>query len=229
MQCHYHCRFANDGKYKQGIADFEKALTLKHTHRNARNYLVQTQVAYGERYSVDQGFYLCVHVLEWLCCCRLEKESRLEEAMQCYREALADDPSQQTARTRLELITNALEKQVGINSLLDWNQIEFFLILLLRAVLHFFFTWCPFCHLGSGPGWAIIVWLFLHGSMAALYVCVNVHIYLLCVCVCVSLSNCNYMCMHCMCVMWGLLFCIACTIIMAVCGSPCACHVHVMS
>ena len=30
--------------------DFEKALTLKHTHRNARNYLVQTQVAYGERY-----------------------------------------------------------------------------------------------------------------------------------------------------------------------------------
>lgn len=42
-------RFANDGKFKDGIADFEKALTLKCTHRNARNYLVQTQVAYGEK------------------------------------------------------------------------------------------------------------------------------------------------------------------------------------
>ena len=47
---------------------------------------------------------------------RLEKDGRLERAVQCYREALADDPSQQTARTRLELISAALEKQVGIIS-----------------------------------------------------------------------------------------------------------------
>lgn len=46
---HNALRFANDGKFKDGIADFEKALTLKCTHRNARNYLVQTQVAYGEK------------------------------------------------------------------------------------------------------------------------------------------------------------------------------------
>lgn len=42
------CRYANGGKFKEGIADFEKALTVKHSHKNARNYLVETQVAYGE-------------------------------------------------------------------------------------------------------------------------------------------------------------------------------------
>ena len=47
---------------------------------------------------------------------RLEKDGKLERAVQCYREALADDPSQLTARTRLELISAALEKQVGVIS-----------------------------------------------------------------------------------------------------------------
>ena len=32
--------------------------------------------------------------------------------MRCYREALADDPSQTTAREGLALLTAALEKQV---------------------------------------------------------------------------------------------------------------------
>lgn len=41
-------RFANNGKYRQAIANFEAALTLKHTHKNARKYLVETQVAYGQ-------------------------------------------------------------------------------------------------------------------------------------------------------------------------------------
>lgn len=50
------------------------------------------------------------------CClahCRLEREGQLEAAVKCYREALADDPHQETARERLRIITTALEKQVG--------------------------------------------------------------------------------------------------------------------
>ena len=30
--------------------DFERALTVNHAHANARKYLVETQVAYGEEY-----------------------------------------------------------------------------------------------------------------------------------------------------------------------------------
>ena len=40
---------ATTGQYKEGIADFRKALSLKSSHRNARNYLVETQVVYGKR------------------------------------------------------------------------------------------------------------------------------------------------------------------------------------
>lgn len=39
---------ATTGKYKEGIADFRKALTIKNTHKNARNYFVETQVVYGK-------------------------------------------------------------------------------------------------------------------------------------------------------------------------------------
>ncbi len=46
----FHCRYANDGTYKAAVRDFEKALTINHTHRNARKYLVETQVAYGKEY-----------------------------------------------------------------------------------------------------------------------------------------------------------------------------------
>ena len=42
--------FANNGRYQEGIVDFERALTIKHTHSNARKYLVETQIAYGEEY-----------------------------------------------------------------------------------------------------------------------------------------------------------------------------------
>lgn len=43
---------------------------------------------------------------------RLEREGKLEAAAACYREALADDPEQEAARTRLNIIVTALEKQV---------------------------------------------------------------------------------------------------------------------
>lgn len=36
----------------------------------------------------------------------------MQEAMRCYKEALADDPSQTTARQRLEVLTAIMEKQV---------------------------------------------------------------------------------------------------------------------
>ncbi|XP_064382794.1 tetratricopeptide repeat protein 14-like isoform X6 [Halichondria panicea] len=82
--------YANDGQFKEAIHDFEKALTLNHTHRNARTYLVETQVVYGRE---------------------LEKSGRIEEAMRCYKEALADDPHQSMARQRLQLLTAITEKQ----------------------------------------------------------------------------------------------------------------------
>ena len=39
---------ATTGQYKDGTADFRKALSLKNTHKNARNYLVETLVVYGK-------------------------------------------------------------------------------------------------------------------------------------------------------------------------------------
>ena len=36
----------------------------------------------------------------------------MEEATRCYKEALADDPSQRTARQRLEVLTAIMERQV---------------------------------------------------------------------------------------------------------------------
>ena len=42
------CRLSNGGRYSEAIVDFEKALTINHAHRNARKYLVETQVAYGK-------------------------------------------------------------------------------------------------------------------------------------------------------------------------------------
>lgn len=83
--------YANAGKYREAISDFEAALTVNTSHRNAKNYLVETHVAYGQQ---------------------LQREGSVEAAMRCYREALADDPSQTTAREGLALLTAALEKQV---------------------------------------------------------------------------------------------------------------------
>ena len=48
---------------------------------------------------------------------RLEREGKLEAAVKCYREALADEPNQETAKSRMKIITVALEKQVGIDIL----------------------------------------------------------------------------------------------------------------
>lgn len=42
---------ANNGRYREGIVNFERALTIKHTHANARKYLVETQIAHGEEYA----------------------------------------------------------------------------------------------------------------------------------------------------------------------------------
>lgn len=48
---------------------------------------------------------------------RLEGEGSLEEAAVCYREALADDPDQTSAKTRLMVVSKQLERKVG----LYWN------------------------------------------------------------------------------------------------------------
>ena len=52
---------------------------------------------------------------------RLEKEGKLQQAMRCYREALADDPKEETAKTRLGLLTAALEKQVCRTTWSAWS------------------------------------------------------------------------------------------------------------
>jgi hypothetical protein len=45
--------------------------------------------------------------------CRLEKQGRIERAIVCYQEAVADDSSQEAAKTKLELLKKILEKKVG--------------------------------------------------------------------------------------------------------------------
>lgn len=47
-------------------------------------------------------------------CYRLEKEGNMDRAMRCYREALADNPEEDTARVRLDILTAAAEKQVCV-------------------------------------------------------------------------------------------------------------------
>lgn len=49
------------------------------------------------------------------CACRLEKQGRFERAIVCYQEAVTDDPSQEVAKTRLELLKRVLQKKVGNN------------------------------------------------------------------------------------------------------------------
>jgi tetratricopeptide (TPR) repeat protein len=82
---------ATTGKYAEGIADFRKALSLKSTHRNARNYLVETQVVYGKL---------------------LEEQGKMDSAMACYREVLGLDPEEETAKVRLQALTAAVEAKM---------------------------------------------------------------------------------------------------------------------
>jgi tetratricopeptide (TPR) repeat protein len=79
---------ATTGLFRDGIADFRKALSLNASHKNARNYLLETQVVYGKR---------------------LEAQGRVEEAMGSYREALEFDPGEETAKGRLEALVAAME------------------------------------------------------------------------------------------------------------------------
>ena len=46
---------------------------------------------------------------------RLEEEGNMDGAMRCYREALADNPEEETARVRLDILTTAAEKQVCVS------------------------------------------------------------------------------------------------------------------
>jgi len=46
---------------------------------------------------------------------RLEKLGNVDGAMRCYREALADSPEEETARTRLDILTAAAEKKVCLS------------------------------------------------------------------------------------------------------------------
>jgi hypothetical protein len=82
---------ATTGKYREGLADFEKALSIKSNHRNARNYFVETQVVFGRE---------------------LEVQGKIDSAMACYREALTFDPEEPTAKERLGALTVAMETKV---------------------------------------------------------------------------------------------------------------------
>ena len=43
---------------------------------------------------------------------RLEREGDIKGALRCYREALADNPQAEPAKTRSAILTTALEKKV---------------------------------------------------------------------------------------------------------------------
>lgn len=45
---------------------------------------------------------------------RLEEEGCLSEAALCYREALADDPDQTSAKARLDVVSKQLQRKVGL-------------------------------------------------------------------------------------------------------------------
>jgi tetratricopeptide (TPR) repeat protein len=90
--------YANHGLYDKGIADFESALTINHTHSNAKKYLVETQSAYGQK---------------------LERNGELKLALRCYREALADNPNYEPARSRARVLKFALELKVCLSH--DWS------------------------------------------------------------------------------------------------------------
>ena len=47
---------------------------------------------------------------------RLEEQGKLESALHCYKEALADNPKSEVAKSRLEFITTVLERQVCLAS-----------------------------------------------------------------------------------------------------------------
>lgn len=56
--------------------------------------------------------WCCVNIT-LSCLCRLEEQGRLERALVCYQEALADDPAQEAAKTKLEKLRKVLEKKVS--------------------------------------------------------------------------------------------------------------------
>ena len=54
---------------------------------------------------------------------RLEKLGDIDRAMRCYREALADSPEEETARTRLGILTAAAEKKVCVSVCVHGGQL----------------------------------------------------------------------------------------------------------
>ncbi|KAL5471477.1 hypothetical protein EMCRGX_G029597 [Ephydatia muelleri] len=84
--------YANSGHYEQALKDFQSALTIKQSHKNARRYLVETQTAYGQE---------------------LEKKGDLDGAVKCYRHAVLEDPNSEVATRRLEAILTLQERQAA--------------------------------------------------------------------------------------------------------------------
>ena len=54
----------------------------------------------------------CTMIITCTCTYRLERQGEFKVALRCYREALADNPESEPAKTRAGLLTAALEKKV---------------------------------------------------------------------------------------------------------------------
>ena len=57
---------------------------------------------------------------------RLEREGDIKGALRCYREALADNPQAEPAKTRSAILTTALEKKVCHINHVTWCHVMYY-------------------------------------------------------------------------------------------------------
>ena len=112
---------------------------------------------------------------------RLEKDGKLERALVCYQEALADDPTRGGTREKLLALRKVLERKVSRYGK-DCRVPVCFRLPLLRLFCFFLYT--------------------AHTLHTTLFVCVCMS-----VCMCVCLFVCVYVCM-CMCSMYHVYVCV---------------------
>ena len=74
--------------------------------------------------------YLYIYIYIYIY--RLERQGEFKVALCCYREALADNPDSEPAKTRAGLLTAALEKKVCHISHVTWCHVMYCHLSLLK-------------------------------------------------------------------------------------------------
>merc|ERR1719266_908087 len=113
--------YANNGSLPKAIADFEAALKIKRTHKNAQKYLLETLIAMAQKYEEDNSLSLASDTYTKILfqnpdhfkarkeLCRvmlkrgqqLEKDRNFEDAVVSYGKALNAKQGNKEARCRL--------------------------------------------------------------------------------------------------------------------------------